>query len=137
MNIIKLMLLAGIIGFGWQYWNKQQGPARAEAATTASAGGFVPLPTPAGASPKQVLVIAPENCTADGARRADELANDLTRQNIPVLRTHNVNFQFENPDPGLMQRLNTVMNGDVPIVFVRGRAKANPTLAEVVAEYRN
>ena len=29
-----------------------------------------------------------------------------------------------------------VMNGPIPIVYVDGRAKANPTPEEVVAEYR-
>jgi hypothetical protein len=30
----------------------------------------------------------------------------------------------------------SVMNGPVPVVFVNGKAKANPTPEEVVAEYR-
>lgn len=135
MKILRLMLLAGILGAGWQYWNKQQdGAALAKATSTR---GFVELPAPAGSNPNQVLVIAAENCTADAARRADDLEIDLRRQGIPVRRTSQVNFEFSGGSSDMLNRINRVMNAEPPIVFVNGRAKANPTLAEVVAEYRN
>ena len=35
-----------------------------------------------------------------------------------------------------LQRVNRVMQGELPIVIVHGRGKANPTLDEVLAEYR-
>lgn len=35
----------------------------------------------------------------------------------------------------MMAKFNRAMKGAVPIVFVRGKGKANPTLAEVVTEY--
>jgi hypothetical protein len=135
MNVIKLLMLVGIIGASWNYWHKHQATAATE--KTASTNGFISLPAPSGAAPGRVLVIAAENCTADAARRADDLAYELSKQKIPVTRSHNVNFEFSQPDAGLMQRLNTVMNGELPIVFVGDRARNNPTLAEVVAEYRN
>lgn len=135
MNFIKLLLVAGIIGAGWNYWNKQQTTAATEKAT--SNNGFVALPAPSGTSPERVLIIAAENCTADAARRADDLAHELSKQKIPVTRSHNVNFEFSKPDAARMQRLNTVMNGELPIVFVGDRVKNNPTLAEVIAEYRD
>lgn len=134
MNFLKLLLLAGLIGGGWQYWNKHQ-----ETRTTAQATstqGFVTLPAPSGSVPGQVLVIAAENCTADAARRADDLAHELASRKVRVTRTHNVNFQFDNPDAATMDRLNRVMNGELPIVFVGGRAKNNPSLADVLAELR-
>jgi hypothetical protein len=34
-----------------------------------------------------------------------------------------------------VRRHNAVMNGEVPIVFVNGRVKANPSVDDVVAEY--
>ena len=34
-----------------------------------------------------------------------------------------------------MTRLTTVMNGPLPLVFVRGRAAMNPQLTQVVEEY--
>jgi hypothetical protein len=33
--------------------------------------------------------------------------------------------------------MNAVMTGPLPIVFVRGRAKGNPTIKEVVAEFNS
>lgn len=135
MKFIRLMLLAGILGAGWQYWSKQQAGEAVARAT--SSQGFVELPSPAGSSPNQVLVIAAENCTADAARRADDLEIDLRRQGIPVRRSSQVNFEFIGSGSDMLERINHVMNAEPPIVFVRGRAKANPTLAEVVAEYRN
>lgn len=35
-----------------------------------------------------------------------------------------------------MNVLKTLTNGPVPVVYVNGRAKANPTPEEVVSEYR-
>ena len=69
------------------------------------------------------------------ARRADELAERLARDGIPVTRTHNVSFPAVNGTDEL-QRVNRVMQGELPIVIVHGRGKANPTLDEVLAEYR-
>jgi len=134
MKILRLMLLAGLIGGGWQYWNKQHAAAVMAAAT--SPNGFVALSAPAEATAGRVLVIAPENCTADAARRADDLALDLAQAKVPVQRLHAVNFNFENPDAATLQRLREVMGSEPPIVFVGDRASANPTLAEVLAEYR-
>ena len=34
------------------------------------------------------------------------------------------------------KRMNRIMNGPLPVVFVNGRAKSNPSLDEVVAEFR-
>jgi hypothetical protein len=36
----------------------------------------------------------------------------------------------------IANRVTSVMNGELPIVFVHGKAKSNPTLDEVAAEYR-
>jgi hypothetical protein len=57
-----------------------------------------------------------------------------SRDGVQVARPHHVSFSVA--DAGEAERVQTVMNGELPIVIVRGRAKANPTLAEVMAEYR-
>ena len=36
-----------------------------------------------------------------------------------------------------MERMSRIMNGPLPIVFFNGRAKANPSLDEVVAEFKD
>jgi argininosuccinate lyase len=95
--------------------------------------GFVDLSRPNGASTGQVMVIAAEDCPEAAARRADDLADRLARDGIPVTRTHNVSFSAVDSAEA-MQRLNRVMNGELPIVIVNGRGKANPALDEVRAE---
>ena len=130
MKIIKLLLLLIVAGLAFQYWQTHQ------AATGPSPNGFVTLPMLVGGAPGQVVVFAPENCPSEKARQADDLAQQLASRNIPSLRSHDVSFAATNPEPGIGERLNTVMNGELPIVFVNGRGKANPTLEEILAEYR-
>ena len=69
------------------------------------------------------------------AHVTDRLAEDLGRKGIPVVRTHNISFRFEGSDGAQAEAVSAVMRGPLPIVFVRGRAKANPSLADVMAEY--
>lgn len=134
MRILKFMLIAGLAGGGWHYWSKHE--ATASVAAASSPTGFVAVPAPVGIDPAQVLVIAPENCSSDAARRADDLAAELSGQHIPVSRVHAVNFELAGSDRATGERLLSIMNGELPIVFVGDWAKANPTLAEVLAEYR-
>jgi hypothetical protein len=138
MNFIKLLVILGIAGGGYHYWNQHhEGRALAavEAATT-SENGFVAMPPVEGQSKDAVLVVAAKNCPHEDAQRADSLAEDLSRKGVPVVRTHTINFNLAGPDSSVVERINSVMNGSLPIVFVRGRAKPNPTLDEVVAEYQ-
>lgn len=132
MNVVKLVLLLAAAGLAYQYWSTQQatnGPA------VVSANGFVMMPSLVGADPKQVVVFAPENCPSEKAQQADDLARQLAARNIPALRSHDVTFNSSDPDPRIGVRLDSVMKGELPIVFVNGRGKANPTLEQVIAEY--
>ncbi len=132
MKIIKLVLFLAVVGVAYQ-WYAHQPKTGSEAVV--SANGFVSLPTLVNADPKQVVVFAPENCPKEDARRSDELAQSLVFRNIPSVRSHDVSFTSSDPDPAIGARLNSVMNGEFPIVFVNGKGKANPTLDEVIAEY--
>jgi hypothetical protein len=129
MNVIKLALMLVVAGLAVQYWQENR------TTTGPSPNGFVALPTMAGGSPGQVVVFAPENCPSEAAARADSMARQLASRNIPSLRSHDVSFTATDPDPAIGERLNSVMNGELPIVFVNGRGKANPTLDQVIAEY--
>lgn len=132
MNVIKLVLLLAAAGLAYEYWSTQQstnGPA------VVSPNGFVMVPPMAGGDPKQVVVFAPENCPSEKAQQADDMARQLASRNIPTLRSHDVTFTTSDLDPKIGVRLNSVMNGELPIVFVNGRGKPNPTLEEVLAEY--
>lgn len=129
MKVIKLLLLLVVSGLAFQYWSTHQ------LNTGPSSNGFIALPTLANSTPKQVVVFAPENCPSEKAQQADELARQLASRNIPSVRSHDVSFSSSDPDPAIGARLNSVMNGELPIVFVNGKGKANPTLDEVISEY--
>ena len=133
MNLIRFLLLIAIAGGGYHYW-KQHKVERDLAAVT-SEGGFVSIPMPDGMNPHGVVVFAPENCPSDAAQRAYALVSDLGGRGMPVSRADSASFG-DLPDAATAERIRAVMNGEVPIVFVNGKAKANPSLDEVVAEYR-
>jgi len=133
MNALKILVALALLGFGYHQWS-QRDRAAAAAAAAPSNTGFVALPAVAGANAR-VMVIAAEDCPEAAARRADDLAERLARDGIPVTRTHNVSFPAVNGADEL-QRVNRVMQGELPIVIVHGRGKANPTLDEVLAEVR-
>jgi hypothetical protein len=54
---------------------------------------------------------------------------------MPVVRTNQVYFRPQQVDRATMSRLNVVMSGPLPLVFIHGRAAPNPELDRVVAEY--
>jgi hypothetical protein len=101
-----------------------------------NANGFVDIPIPDGQEPAIVYVVAAENCPHEEAQRADRLAEDLSRGNISVQRMHHVGFTSIK-DASEAQRVSAVMNGELPIVFVNGRAKANPSIEDVIAEFKS
>lgn len=134
MKMIKLVLALALVWGGYMWWSKTHAvPGFA----TASPGdsGFVRMPQPLGTDADQVLIFAPLNCPSDAAQRARTLSRALAAQGIPHARLDTADFDMENPGREMADRFKRVMQGTVPIVFVHGRAKANPTLDEVVAAY--
>jgi len=132
MNVIKLALMLALVGLAYQYWATHQstsGPA------VVSANGFVLMPPMADGNPTQVVVYVPEDSPHEKVQQADELAQHLSSRNIPTVRTHNVSFASAVLDPKVGVRLDSVMKGELPIVFVNGRGKANPTIEQIIAEY--
>jgi len=139
MNILKLALLLAIAAGAYNYWRQHQAPRAHEGgheSASDSANGFVPLPPVRGQSPSAILVVAAEDCPHDDAQRADRLADDLSRSGLPVVRIHDLTFDVPGGGSADLERINAVMGGALPVVFVRGRAKANPSLDQVLAEYR-
>ena len=151
---MRLLLLLALAAGGYYYWTQHQTPLAGTApkamvgsapATTPSTpstpepppspNGFIALPPLDNGNPKQVVVFAPENCPAEDSQRADAMAKDLARRGIPSQRSHDISFSSTDPDPRIGQRLDALMKGDLPIVFVNGRGKSNPTLDQVAAEY--
>lgn len=135
MKIIRLLILAGVVGLGYHWW---QGRGDAPYPQGESRSGFIPVLMPAGAEPDRVLILAPINCPSEDAQRADELAAQLTRMGIPNTRSSSYSLAVDNPTREQKERMDravVVMNSEIPAVFVNGMAKANPTAEEVAAEY--
>ncbi len=148
MKFIKLLVILTIIAGGYKYWSKngKTDPMEIvknsfsnekEQTGTSSQNGFISLPPMDGEKKGVVLVIAAENCPHEAAQRADGLAADLAREGIPAIRSHQANWNIKDADNSTTQLILSIMNGPLPIVFVNGRAKSNPTLNEVIAEFKS
>jgi hypothetical protein len=144
MNVVKTLALVGVAICGVVAWDafKPEGRmrevidgVRGQAQAGRSDGSFVALPLPDGVSARGVVIFAPENCPSEAAQRARQLASVLSAQNIPYRETSSAQYSaLSSQDEAA--RVMAVMEGPIPIVYVDGRAKANPTAEEVVAEYR-
>jgi hypothetical protein len=140
MRILWLLLLLALAGAAYHYkYAHHFGSSTSDSASDSTAAdhhGFVELPDVIGFNKSRVMVVAAENCPHADAQRADRLAEELQERGIPVSRTHEVNFNPEHIDLAVAQRIPSVMEGALPIVFIHGRAKGNPSLDDVVAEYQ-
>jgi hypothetical protein len=134
--LYALLAAGAVAGAAHHQWADHH-LSRATAAM-ADGNGFIPAEMPDGAARDSVLVLAPVNCPHEGARRADALAERLHELGIPVVRTNNYSIARVTPDnaPSVNRAIEVLKTNVVPVVFVYGRAKANPTSDEVVAEYR-
>ena len=132
MKAVKLLLLLLAALFAFQYWSAQQSTT---APAVVSANGFIKMPPMSDGDLQQVVVFAPEDCPPEKAQQADELARQLASRNIPTIRTHAVSFTSSDPNPQVGVRLDSVLKGELPIVFVNGRGKANPTIEQIIAEF--
>lgn len=137
MNVVRLFLLLGAIGFALHWWRDHGGSSLPVDETSPS--GFVSVAMPDGVPQDSVAIIAPVNCPSDAAQRADALANRLTQLGIPNTRTSSYSSSIAAPTAeqnAAIQRSVSVLNGEIPAVFVNGMGKSNPTAEEVAAEYQ-
>jgi hypothetical protein len=146
MNVVRTCLAVGVVVAGiclWSVYAPQGGVSEVVAKATkridsGKAGnghGFVQIPAPDGQASRGIVIFAPANCPSDAAQRAEALARYLSAQGVPYVRSQNAEFgSLASQDE--VSKVLSVMNGPVPVVFVNGKAKANPTPEEVVAEYR-
>ncbi|MGA2017667.1 MAG: hypothetical protein ABSH26_11990 [Opitutaceae bacterium] len=136
MRILKYAVLVVVVVLSYHYWRKHH-PSDEDAGIVAPAdvskNGFVELAPGNNAPLGVVLIFAPPDCQREEARRADELQELLTNAGIPSKRTETLGFSFQGAVDA--ELFDTVMTGRMPVVFVNGRAKNDPRVAEVVAEY--
>ena len=138
MKFARVLLIVCAVGGAVHYWHKHEATvALASVMASADENGFIDLPPAQGQSPDNVYVVAAVNCPHEAAQRADRLTKELNDQGIPVVRTNNVGFSGRGLDEAAVKRLNIIMNGPLPIVFVHGRAKSAATLEDVQAEFRS
>lgn len=143
MNVLKTLGVVALVVAGVVAWERLGPGAGGEAPTPASAAGggaaqdtgFVDIPMPDGMPARGVVVFAPENCPQDAGQRANALASHLEAQGVPFTRASNAEYSALSSSDEVA-RVMSVMNGPLPIVYVNGRARANPLPRDVVAEYR-
>ncbi len=110
----------------------------AEPAVQVSPYGFAPLPKPFVGPTDRLVILAPPQCPSEQGRRADELVRQLTTDGIPCSRAGGANITADREaTKDELDRLNSVMLGELPIVFINGHAKNNPDVADVEGEYRS
>ena len=89
-----------------------------------------------GASKNQVVIIGPP-CDSPEGNRARQLVKSLQDRSISSTFSTSLSISTGGADPALLDAWNQVMKGSPPIVFINGTAKANPTLNEILDQYRN
>ncbi len=99
--------------------------------------GFVKAAMPDGAIANEVLIVGPE-CDRPEGIRARTLASSLAKLNIPYRRTESISMNSDSTEDifEAMERMDELMKGDSPVVFINAKGKANPTIDQVIAEYR-
>lgn len=142
MGFARLLLVLGLVGFGIHWWNGRQADLAASAGASAEASspsGFIPAAMPDGTPANAVVILAPLHCSSEEAQRADSLAAELQGRRIPVARSSQYSASSNGSDAAgqaNIKRAVSVLNGQVPAVFVKGMAKSNPSADEVIAEYQ-
>jgi hypothetical protein len=136
MKMPVSLILVGALWGGYHLYSEHQA-ARAlrDVLASADTNGFVDVPPPVNQESDTIYVVAAQNCPHEAAQQADRLAKQLGAQGVPVVRINQVAFRPQQVDRATMSRLNVVMNGPLPLVFIHSRVASNPELDRVVAEY--
>lgn len=135
-SLYALIAAAAVAGIA-HYESRGHQISRATAAL-ADGNGFIPTQMPDGAVRDAVLILAPLNCPHEGARRADALAQRLEHLGIPAVRSNRYSLaNVASADrAGVGRALDLLKTNQVPVVFINGKAAANPSSDAVVAEFR-
>ena len=100
--------------------------------------GFIPVPMDRRAPRDAVLIISAMNCPSGGTQRARALTEALQARAIPYEWRNGYRIPPGRIDDELaagLKRLERVMKGKTPAVFINHKGIANPTLEQVVAEF--
>ena len=136
MKTFGLVLVAALVLVVWAKVHRQKAstgdglPTRAQAE---SVNGWAQVPMPAGTHANRVIVFSALNCPKPAAQRALSIMRDLEDRGVPCDHVDRIEFPGATPDEGA--RLQRVIDGGGPVVFVKGRAKSAPLVDEILAEY--
>ena len=136
-SIAAKAIVLALAASGAAYYQHQKSVDNTAARERAATQSFVDAPPLRNVGAAQVVILAPENCTRTEARRADELERALAKKGIAYTRSNRAEFTFHSSTGNIdaeRAQAEAILRGDIPIVFVRGRAKANPSAEEVVEE---
>lgn len=135
----KLVLAAAVGAAGLAIYGKvRQQQAKSPAAAAApgdklSAAGFFLLDREAERNPRVTVMVAP-GCPRAEAQRGRALHAALQQAGVPADMSDRLEVAFT--DPADAERVQKFMeSAGNPLVIVRGRAKGNPSLQDVLAEY--
>lgn len=131
MRSLKFLITVGVLGLGFKLL-----PANSQAANRLEREFVaVPVPDEAAATPRQVLVYTSRQ-TSSAATRTQKLVEQLTVLKIPYHFTSSISQTLDSQDQQGLDRFKQLMHEQQPIVFVDGKAKANPPVEDVVTEYK-
>jgi hypothetical protein len=93
-----------------------------------------------GVNPLVMTVLMPCGCPLEAGQRGRALVERIKAAHIPVTASSEahatINAHSKAEFDAKMALMNSVMNGETPIVLYKGRAKNNPTFDDVLAEYQ-
>lgn len=135
MSSSKWLFITAVIASVAYAWHQPR-HAVARETTGDDRDGFVAVAASADAPSNTVVILAPLNCPSAQAKRAEVMAEQLSRMGIPSKRLDHYSVQNLPMSQALISRTNAVLGGKAPIVVVNGMAKANPKVSEVAAEYQ-
>ena len=138
MSIGKWVLAAAAFGGGAHVWQVHQHTVQmSKLQAVADSYGFVPVLVANGAPQNTAVILAALNCPSAQAKRADAMASRLSELGIPNTRANNYMVGNVTRDQSaLIEQTSAVLGGEIPVVIVNGRAKANPSVEDVVSELR-
>jgi hypothetical protein len=106
----------------------------------ASQCGFKDILQLDGVDPQVITVLMPCGCPLEAGQRGRALVAKIKAANLPVTASSEVHAKISGQTreevEGKMAMMNDIMGGETPIVVYKGRAKNNPTIDDVLAEYR-
>jgi hypothetical protein len=135
----KLILAASVVGGGVHVWHVHaQTVATRNLQASGDAYGFVPVLAASGAPTNTAIILAALNCPSAQAKRADALAAKLDELGIPNTRANNYAVANVTRDQTpMIKQTSAVLGGEIPVVIINGKGKANPSVDDVVSEYRH